>query len=122
VNSIYSEVGIPIAGTNGIYDWREAVEFIMSGATLMEVGSVLMLRGYNHIQTILKGLQEFMTRKGYKTVDSMVGIASKKSISYEEMYQLPRMKSSIDQGKCNRCYNCVRSYVFMMPSSGDKRV
>jgi len=122
VNSIYSEVGIPIAGTNGIYDWREAVEFIMSGATLMEVGSVLMLKGYNHIQTILKGLQEFMDRKGYKTVNSMVGIGCKKSLSYEEMYQLPRMKSSIDQGKCNRCYNCVRSCFYDALQRGQEGV
>jgi dihydroorotate dehydrogenase len=80
VNAVYLEGGIPIVGTNGIYDWREAVEFFMSGASLMEVGSVLMLKGYKHVETIINGLAEFMDRKGYKTVDSMIGIASKRSL------------------------------------------
>jgi len=109
VNSIYSEVGIPIAGTNGIYDWRDAVEFIMSGATLVEVGSVLMLKGYGHVKKIVSGLEAFMDRKNYETIQSMIGIALKRSLSYEESYQLPMIKSSIDQEKCTRCYNCVRS-------------
>jgi dihydroorotate dehydrogenase subfamily 1 len=109
VNAIYSEVGIPIAGTNGIYDWREAVEFIMSGATLMEVGSVLMLKGYEHVQTILRGLEKFMDWKGYKTIDSMIGIASRRSLAYEETYKLPRLKALIDTEKCTKCFNCVRS-------------
>jgi len=122
VNAIYSEVGIPIAGTNGIYDWREAVEFIMSGATLMEVGSVLMLKGYEHVQTILRGLEKFMDRKGYKTIDSMIGIASKRSLHYEEIYQLPMMKSTIDHGRCIRCYRCVRSCFYDALEKGEDQV
>ena len=31
VHEIYSQLHLPIAGSNGIYDWREAVEFIMAG-------------------------------------------------------------------------------------------
>lgn len=109
VNSVYSELGIPIAGTNGIYDWREAVEFIMSGATLMEVGSVLMLKGYGQVKKIINGLEEFIDRKDYKTVESMIGIAAKRSLSYEETYNLPTLKALIDYEKCTKCYNCVRS-------------
>jgi dihydroorotate dehydrogenase (fumarate)/dihydropyrimidine dehydrogenase (NAD+) subunit PreA len=109
VNAAYLEVGIPIAGTNGIYDWREAVEFIMSGATIMEVGSVLMLTGYDHVKVILDGLEKFMDRKGYKTVDSMIGIASRQSLTYEQTYALPPKKAVIDDDLCVACGQCVRS-------------
>ena len=109
VNAVYQDVGIPIAGTNGIYDWREAVEFIMTGATIMEVGSVLMLKGYGHVKVILDGLEKFMDRKGYKTVDSMIGIASKRSLAYEETYELPPKVAVIDEDRCTACGQCVRS-------------
>jgi dihydroorotate dehydrogenase (fumarate)/dihydropyrimidine dehydrogenase (NAD+) subunit PreA len=109
VNSIYLEVGMPIVGTNGIYDWREAVEFIMSGATLMQVGSIIMLKGYDHMKEIINGLEEFMDRKNYKTIDSMIGIASRKSLTYEEMYGMPKSKVRINEEKCNLCLKCVRS-------------
>ena len=109
VHAIHSEVGLPIAGTNGIYDWREAIEFLMAGATLMEVGSVVMLKGYDQIRAILKGLEAFMDRKNYPTVDSMIGIATRRAMSYEESYLLPPIKARINQKKCTRCYQCVRS-------------
>jgi dihydroorotate dehydrogenase (fumarate)/dihydropyrimidine dehydrogenase (NAD+) subunit PreA len=119
VNAIYSEVGVPIAGTNGIYDWREAVEFFMSGATLMEVGSVLMLKGYDHVKKILSGLEAFMDRKNYPTMKSMIGIASERSLNYEESYELPKVKAWIDEGKCTRCYSCVRSCFYGALEKGE---
>lgn len=109
VNAVYLDGGVQIAGTNGIYDWREAVEFIMSGATIMEVGSVLMLKGYGHVKLIMEGLEKFMDRKGYKTVDSMIGIASRRSLTYEETYRLPPKVAAIDAERCTACGQCVRS-------------
>lgn len=122
VNAVYLEGDIPIVGTNGIYDWREAVEFIMSGATLMEIGSVLMLKGYEHAGKILKGFEQFMDRKGYKNVDSMIGIASRRALTYEQTYELPRMVAVIDEEKCTRCYNCVRSCFYEALKEGEDRV
>lgn len=122
VNAVHLEGGIPIVGTNGIYDWREAVEFIMSGATLMEVGSVLMLKGYGHAGNIIKGLEKFMDRKGYETVDSMIGIASKRSLTYEETYELPRKMALIDEKRCTRCYRCVGSCFYDALKKGEDRV
>jgi dihydroorotate dehydrogenase subfamily 1 len=122
VNGVYLEGGIPIVGTNGIYDWREAVEFFMSGATLMEVGSVLMLKGYGHAGKIIRGLEQFMDRKGYKTMDSMIGIASRRALTYEQTYELPRMVAVIDEEKCTRCYNCVRSCFYDALKEGEGRV
>ena len=45
VHNIYKQVGIPIAGSNGVFDHRDIVEFIMTGADVVEVGSVLMIKG-----------------------------------------------------------------------------
>ncbi len=121
VNAVYLDGGMPIAGTNGIYDWREAVEFIMTGASIMEVGSVLMLEGYGHVKVILDGLEKFMDRKGYKTVDSMIGIASKRSLTYEQTYKLPAKKAVIDDDLCVACGQCVRScFADALKKDGDK--
>ena len=122
VNAAYLETGIPIAGTNGIYDWREAVEFIMSGATIMEVGSVLMLKGYEHVKVIIEGLEKFMDRKGYGTVDSMIGIASRRSLTYEETYRLPAKKAVIDEERCKVCGQCVRSCFQDALAKGDDKI
>jgi len=109
VHEIYTKVGIPIAGTNGIYDWREAVEFLMTGARLMEVGSVLMLKGYGHIERILSGLRTFMEEHGYESVEAMIGVASRRSKDYSQLLKAERTHAVVDHERCNRCWRCVES-------------
>ena len=109
VHEIYTKVGIPIAGTNGIYDWREAVEFLMTGARLMEVGSVLMLKGYGHIERILSGLRTFMEEHGYESVEAMIGVASRRSKDYSQLLKAERTHAVVDHERCNRCWHCVES-------------
>ena len=64
VHNIYKEVGIPIAGSNGVFDHRDIVEFIMTGANIVEVGSVLMVKGMKWLPNIIRGLERFMDEHG----------------------------------------------------------
>src|SRR5208283_5978370 len=58
---------------------------------------------------ILEGLEKFMDRKGYPTVDSMIGIASRRSLTYEETYRLPPKVAVINRERCTACGQCVKS-------------
>ncbi|MBI2304904.1 MAG: tRNA-dihydrouridine synthase [Chloroflexi bacterium] len=109
VSEIHSALGLPIAGSNGIYDWRDAVEFIMSGATVMEVCSVIMLKGFQAITTMLERLAAFMERKGYRTIEDMRGLATRAILSYGELLSLPKRRAVIDYGLCRDCKLCYRS-------------
>lgn len=121
VHEIYSQLHLPIAGSNGIYDWREAVEFIMAGARLMEVGSVLMLKGYKQLGKIISGLEEFMDHHGYPTLESMIGLASRRSQSYETHLLTDRVHAVVDPERCINCWNCVQSCFYRaMLRQGDE--
>lgn len=58
-------LGKPIIGTGGIYSWRDAVEFIMAGATAVGLHSALYAKGIRVLNEILEGIREFMCRFGY---------------------------------------------------------
>ncbi|MBI4318568.1 MAG: tRNA-dihydrouridine synthase [Chloroflexi bacterium] len=109
LSQIYSALPLPIAGSNGIYDWRDAVEFIMTGASLMEVCTTIMLHGYKAITGIVDGLGKFMDEKGYENIAQMRGIATRAALSYEEQFAMPKRKSRIDYDLCTSCKLCVRS-------------
>jgi dihydroorotate dehydrogenase (fumarate)/dihydropyrimidine dehydrogenase (NAD+) subunit PreA len=112
VQRIYTELGIPITGSNGIYDHRDVVEFIMTGAPIVQVGSVTMLKGIKHISRIIDGLNEFMDSHGYPDVASMVGIASKRSVKdYGGQFTKPRMHSEVIAEKCRnpKCTVCIQT-------------
>lgn len=114
---------LPISGSNGACDWADAVQFIMSGASTVQYCSVLMVKGIRVISSICKGLENFMDRKGYQDVSSMLGIAAKAALSYSDMYELKR-KAVIDAAFCNNCEVCIRScfYGGLLPSDGTPRV
>ena len=74
VHDIHSKLGMAIAGSNGIYDWRDAIEFIMSGANIMQVGSVLMLKGHAWLGKIVEGIDQFLDEQGYADVTEIHGL------------------------------------------------
>lgn len=123
VHDIYSKLGIPIAGSNGIFDWRDAVAFIMSGAKIMEVGSVLMLKGYDWLGKIIRGIDSFLDEHGYADVEAIYGIASRKAAAfYNDQFQVKAIHAVIDHEKCTRCWNCVQSCFYEALSKGDNEV
>lgn len=112
VHRIYNELGMPITGSNGIYDHRDIVEFIMTGAPLVQVGSVLMLKGIKYLPTMIKGLEEFMDTHGYPDIESMLGIASRSAVKdYGDQFKKPRMHSEIKADTCKNptCTICIQT-------------
>ena len=125
VNRIYTELGMPVSGSNGIYDHRDVVEFIMTGAPVVQVGSILMLKGIKYLPHIIKGLEEFMDSHGYPDIESMVGIASRRAVKdYGDQFKKPRMHSevAIDACKNPKCTICIQTCFYDALAQGAGKV
>jgi dihydroorotate dehydrogenase (NAD+) catalytic subunit len=75
VFEIYESVKIPVIGVGGITTSRDALEYIMAGASAVQVGTAVWTNGIGVFRQICDGLSEFMEEYGYKSVASMVGVA-----------------------------------------------
>ena len=65
---------VPVIGLGGIADWRDAAEFIMTGASAVQVGTATFANP-RAMEDIVDGLAAFMARKGYRDLASMRGLA-----------------------------------------------
>ncbi|HNY20630.1 MAG TPA: dihydroorotate dehydrogenase [Treponemataceae bacterium] len=65
---------VPVIGLGGIATWRDAVEFIMTGASAVQVGTATFANPHA-MEEILDGLESFMARKGYSSLAEMRGLA-----------------------------------------------
>ena len=111
VHSIYKEVGMPISGSNGIFDHRDVIEFIMAGAGIVQVGSVLMIRGLKWLPRIISGVEKFMDEMGYDSVEAMRGIATKNSaLDYSEQFSKKRLYARVIEETCKNptCNICIQ--------------
>ncbi|MGB2986665.1 MAG: dihydroorotate dehydrogenase [Phycisphaerae bacterium] len=76
VHRVYTQVareaGIPIVGMGGISNWRDAVEFLLAGATAVAVGTALFVDPRTPIH-VCEGLGEYLRRRGLASVRELTG-------------------------------------------------
>ena len=75
VYSVYEGVDIPLIGVGGIYNYEDVAEFLFAGARAVQIGTAIMDEGITVFSKINHDLKEFMTKKGYASIDEMVGLA-----------------------------------------------
>ena len=75
VYEIYERVGVPIFGCGGISNWRDAIEFILAGASAVQIGTAIALRGLEVFRAISKGIEAYIKKKGFRSVREIVGLS-----------------------------------------------
>lgn len=75
VYDIYESVKTPIMGCGGITDWRDAVEFLLAGAVAVQVGTAIAMEDRGVFQTINKGIEAYLRKKGYGSIKEIVGLS-----------------------------------------------
>lgn len=98
---------IPISGIGGIENWSSATEYLMVGARTLQVCTAVMWHGFSIIKDMTNGLTEFMERKDYDSLDSMIGKALPKITSWTALTKLPPVVARIIAEKCTGCKECV---------------
>ena len=73
VHEVCQNVKIPVMGIGGITTWQDAVEFIMAGATCVQVGTANFIKPTTPLD-ILEGLENFMQQEGILSLDEIRGI------------------------------------------------
>lgn len=71
---------IPIIGTGGVTNGRDALEMLMAGATVVGVGSAIYYRGPDAISDIHRELNTWLQNRGITSLDEVRGCAHRAPI------------------------------------------
>ena len=74
VYQVAGAIDIPIVGCGGITTASDALEFIMAGASAVQVGTA----GFNNPRApldVLEGIERFMKKEGVKNIAELIGVA-----------------------------------------------
>ena len=72
VHKVSKVVKIPLIGIGGIMNWRDAVEFIMAGATAVQIGTA-NFREPDASQKVAEGIASYMRKNGIKDIKQITG-------------------------------------------------
>ena len=79
INKLPAEKRVPVIAIGGIATWEDAVEFIMAGASAIQVGTATFANPPAMVE-IIDGLSAFMKRKGYHNIEEMRGLIQKNNL------------------------------------------
>lgn len=69
-------VDIPIIASGGISCWQDAVEYLLAGASLLQVGSANFANPMC-MPEVIQGLDQYLDSHGYKSIKEIIGAAHK---------------------------------------------
>jgi len=74
VYQVARAVDVPVVGCGGITTASDAIEFIMAGASAIQVGTANLTSPRSALD-VLEGIEKFMEKEGIKSLSELVGIA-----------------------------------------------
>jgi len=74
VYEVAGAVDLPVIGCGGIISGSDAIEFIMAGASAVQVGSASFVNPRAPLD-VLEGIEQFMAREGIEDISELIGAA-----------------------------------------------
>jgi dihydroorotate dehydrogenase (fumarate) len=78
---------LDIAASTGVHDGKAVVKQILAGASAVQVCSTLYKNGIDHLETIIKEVEEWMGKKGYNNINEFKGKMSYNKINDPLVYE-----------------------------------
>jgi dihydropyrimidine dehydrogenase (NAD+) subunit PreA len=98
--------GAPISAMGGISDWKDAAEFLLLGATSLQVCTAVMHYGFRIVEDLCDGLANWMDAKGFARISDVTGKSVPRISDFKEFDLSFQAVARIDAEKCIRCNLC----------------
>ncbi len=101
-----AEINLPISAIGGISTWRDALEFILLGASSVQACTAVMHYGFRIIEDMTEGLTHWMEEKKYSNLDELRGKSLKCISDFGNLNLLYKTVARINESKCIQCNLC----------------
>lgn len=69
---------VPIIGCGGVSNWRDAIEYMLAGASAVEIGTAVMNQGLEVYGKVNEGVAKYLKDNLFSSVNEVVGLAHRK--------------------------------------------
>ncbi|MFC1877434.1 NAD-dependent dihydropyrimidine dehydrogenase subunit PreA [Thermodesulfobacteriota bacterium] len=108
-------LALPLSGIGGIETWIDALEYILLGASTIQVTTGIMHYGYRIVEDMIEGLSDFMAQRGITRISDLVGKALP-NLKTTDHFDLDRQ--GIAQYDLDKCVGCGQCYTVCTDAAG----
>ncbi|WP_298787327.1 NAD-dependent dihydropyrimidine dehydrogenase subunit PreA [uncultured Marinococcus sp.] len=99
-------IDVPISGMGGVSSWQEAAEFMLMGASNVQVCTAAMHHGFRIVEDMIDGLSNYMDEKGLVFLDQLIGQTVPKYSDWGDLDLTYRVAAKINNDVCINCNKC----------------
>jgi dihydropyrimidine dehydrogenase (NAD+) subunit PreA len=108
-------LGLPLSGIGGIETWVDALEYILLGASTLQVTTGVMHYGYRIVEDMIEGLSDYMAQRRISRVKDLVGKALP-HLHETDRFDLGRQ--GIVQYDLDICIGCGQCHIVCNDAAG----
>jgi len=75
IYDIYEHTSLPLIGVGGVMNGADAIEYIMAGASAVQIGTAVYNRGIDVFHKISDEIKNWMKAHNYSDIEELIGIA-----------------------------------------------
>lgn len=109
------ELGLPLSGLGGVETWIDALEYILCGASTVQMTTGVIHYGYRIVEDMIEGLSDFMDEREIENVSELVGKALP-NIHPTDAFDLGRQ--GVARYDLERCVGCGQCYIICHDAGG----
>lgn len=101
------DAALPISGIGGAHTWRDAVEFMLLGASTVQVCTAIMHHGFRIIGDLNDGLSNYLDGRGLNSVRELIGGSVQRVARFDQFDLNYRVAADVDPLACIGCGKCI---------------
>ncbi|MFZ5952982.1 MAG: dihydroorotate dehydrogenase-like protein [Candidatus Rifleibacteriota bacterium] len=87
IGLLSSKIKCDIAASSGIHEGKQAIKMLLAGASAVQVASTLYKNGNSYLGEMIKSLEQWMQKKGYKSISDFKGKLSLEKVANPAIYE-----------------------------------
>lgn len=105
-DEVVRKSGVPISGMGGISVWKDGAEFLLLGASSLQICTAVMHYGFRIIEDLCDGISNWMDSKAIINIGELRGRSLSKLSAFQDFDLNFKAVARIDETKCIKCDLC----------------
>jgi len=108
ISQMARNCALPLSGVGGIDTWENSVEYILLGATTVQVCTAAMIHGLSLIDNLKTGLCDYLLKHDAGGIRDLRGKALSSLVTPEEaLNATTEASAAVDYNACTVCNKCI---------------
>jgi dihydroorotate dehydrogenase (fumarate) len=108
----WPHLNIPVSATGGVSRWEDVIQYILCGASSVQVCSLIYLKGYDCVSELLNGISEYLDNHKISNISDLVGMASTNLIDNFKADRSKKYYATVYLDNCLKCGKCKNVCIY----------